>query len=426
MGRDRLLPLALAANAAVFIAVLLVGGLLFFTLPRSHVSLDEKRDLAKPPHLTLPAAASGKFSRDADDYYSDNFIFRDFFITLAARIKEARGFPDSELEVYEETRSAPKPEVAGASFAPAPAEDLDAPYEQVRAVVVTRGRAVQIFGGGKVLAEPFADMVNRYQQVLGPGVKIYCMAIPSGSDMFLPNKVNAGVMKEKINIDHFYSRLNPGIVPVDAYGALLLHRNEYIQFHTDHHWTGLGAYYAYTAFSRAAGFETLPLRALVHKRIPGFLGSLYYRTRSSELKARGDYVDYFMVPGQTQTTVFRRGFTAGTPGLLYYERATGGGAYGVFLGGDNPLMRVVTSNRSGRRILVVKDSYGNAFAPYLAAHYDEVFIADYRYFRGNIPALMREYGIGELLFAYNTFVINNPSTARRGLTALGSAGDGPG
>ena len=77
------------------------------------------------------------------------------------------------------------------------------------------------------------------------------------------------------------------------------------------------------------------------------------------------------------------------------------------------MMRISSDNKNGRRIIVVKDSYGNAFAPYLTSHYEDVFILDYRYFNGSILSLMREYSIGELLFAHNTYVISSPYTSSR-------------
>ena len=73
---------------------------------------------------------------------------------------------------------------------------------------------------------------------------------------------------------------------------------------------------------------------------------------------------------------------------------------------------------------MIKDSYGNAFVPYLASHYEEVFILDYRYFVGNIKTLLEDNGIQNLLFAHNTFVVMGSYTAQRAtgfLTAAPSA-----
>jgi hypothetical protein len=85
----------------------------------------------------------------------------------------------------------------------------------------------------------------------------------------------------------------------------------------------------------------------------------------------------------------------------------------VFLGADFPLMRITSDVKNGRKILQIKDSYGNAFAPFLPSLYEEVFIVDYRYFNGNIKELVKKYGITDVVFTHNIFVINSSFTAKR-------------
>jgi hypothetical protein len=294
------------------------------------------------------------------------------------------------------------------------------PYEVVEAIIVYKGRALQIMGGTPGMAAPMIQAVNRYQQELGPDVTVYFMAAPIGSDFYLPEKVTRGVMREKILIDGIHARLNPGVRAVPAYDRLAEHTSEYLYFNTDHHWTGLGAYYAYTAFAQAARLKPLPLSAFSKGEIGNFLGTLYYRTMSPALKAKGDTVEYYKIPHRTEVSVFSVGSRTGSPGMLYVDWAKGANAYGVFLGGDFPLMRVRSDVNNGRRIVVIKDSYGNAFVPYLAAHYQEVFVIDYRSYKGNIKNLIREYGIQDVLFAHNTFVVASGYTAQQAAFFLDS------
>jgi len=322
---------------------------------------------------------------------------------------------------------APTPPVKVAASEPAkpaaPDVKINAPndpYEVVEAVIVYRGRALQIMGGTPGMAAPLIQAVNRYQQELGPDVTVYFMAMPIGSDFYLPERVNRGVLREKILIDGIHARLNPAVRAVRAYDRLAEHTAEYLYFNTDHHWTGLGAYYAYTAFAQAARFSPLPLSALSKGEIPNFLGTLYYRTMSPALKAKGDTVAYYRVPNRTEVMIYGSGSRVGQAGRLYVEFAAGANAYGVFLGGDFPLMRISSDVRNGRRIVVIKDSYGNAFVPYLAAHYQDVFVIDYRSYKGNIKNLIREHGIQDVLFAHNTFVVASGYTAQQAAFFLDS------
>jgi hypothetical protein len=318
-------------------------------------------------------------------------------------------------------KPAPAPQPAkttsGVQAAPA-SEDL---YENVESIIIYRGRALQMFGGPPQMTQSLAKAINRYRDELPPEINIFFMAVPIGSDFYLPRKVNNGVMREKLAIDHIHTLLDPGVKFVSAYDRLAEHTDEYIQFNTDHHWTGLGGYYAYTAFADAAGFKPLALGELVKGEIPNFLGTLYQRTMAPALRNKIDTVEYFKVPVKTEATYYPANSNTPVPLPLYAEYARGGNAYGVFLGGDFPLMRVVSDVKNGKKIAVIKDSYGNAFVPYLAAHYEEVFILDYRYFVGNIKTLLEDNGIQNLLFAHNTYVVMGSYTAQRAIGFLTAA-----
>src|SRR5690606_12573502 len=129
---------------------------------------------------------------------------------------------------------------------------------------------------------------------------------------------------------------NPGVTTIDVVAALRAHAGEYIYFRSDHHWTGLGAYYAYRAFCAAAGLEPLELSAMEARRREGFRGSLYRFTRDSQLGKSPDHVDYWLPP--VEVSVARYGakmVRVPIKGPLIRER---GAHYGVFLGGDMPLI----------------------------------------------------------------------------------------
>ena len=83
-------------------------------------------------------------------------------------------------------------------------------------------------------------------------------------------------------------------------------------------------------------------------------------------------------------------------------------------------MKIVSDIKNGRKILQIKDSYGNAFAPFLPAHFEEVYIIDYRYFNGNIKELIKKYGITDIIFSHNIYVINSSFTTFRETKMLNS------
>ncbi|MDO4223949.1 MAG: DHHW family protein [Acinetobacter sp.] len=406
-------------NSLIFVAIMIVGGIAFWVLPQQSISTDENRTLTAKPEATQESILSGKYEKQFEEYYNDHFPLRNMWMDFANHLNALKGVQNQEFRVINAPAPQPQAAVAHAAKdgAANPSEQIDdADFNKVKGVIVVNGRVVQNFAGSKYTLSPYTDLLNLYHQTLGPSVKMYAMMIPSGSDFYLPRQVNNGVLKEKENIELFKTLLHPEITHVSAYDLLIQHKQEYIHFYTDHHWTGLGAYYAYVAFAQQAGFTPLSLSQMTHvKREKTFLGSLYNYTKDKALTKNPDTLEYYKIPNPVTVTVYRKNLNKGTVGTLYVDFSND---YGAFLGGDHALTHIKTSNQSQRKILMIKDSFGNALAPYLAAHYDEVFVVDYRYFKGSIPEFMKKHQIGEFLYAHNSFASNSNAAVKYGKAML--------
>ena len=59
---------------------------------------------------------------------------------------------------------------------------------------------------------------------------------------------------------------------------------------------------------------------------------------------------------------------------LLGEYAKSPNSYSVFLQGDYPLTKITTNIKNGRKIAVVKESFGNAFSPFLVNHYEDCLL----------------------------------------------------
>ncbi len=412
-------------NSILFIVMIMAVGIATLFTPKENFSAYEKRTLAAFPTLSKESFFSGNFFKGIDSYYADHFIFRISITAFDKNIKALLGVQDDGVTLYadapktdqnnavavnQETQTEEKAnDLASEAHLDTADQSHDEDsdnFQNIKSIIVYQNRAIQMFGGSDRMIKSYAELANKYQDELGPNVTVYVMAIPVGSDFYLPEKIKKNVNREKNNIDTLNANLNPSIIPVPAYDNLAKHTNEYIQFNTDHHWTALGAYYAYQAFCKAANITGLSLEAFTKKEIPNFLGTLYYRTLSNDLKNNPDHVEYYIVPHETEAYYYLKDNSKPLHGKTYVEFAKGSNAYGVFLGGDYPLMKIVSDVKNKKKILIIKDSYGNAFSPYLTSHYEEVYIADYRYFNGNIKNLMQENKINEILLAHNTYVLN--------------------
>ena len=437
-------------NVGVFLVVIAIMGLAAVFLPKPTVSEYEKRELEKFPNFSIESLFSGEYTEKLDLFFADTFPAREKFVELAAGVEEARGVRIDDVKIHEavtptpsvqpeppkeeivlekpmETTQQPeKPseetpvvapgeeekEKAKEEETPPVAETDEVEGEQRGSVFIYKDMALPMFGGNKYACDRYAAALAKYQDALGDSVQIYNLVIPSSIEFYLPKKYkDKGITAdEKENIDYIYAQMNPGIKTVDAYSSMMeaKENGEYIYFRTDHHWTVRGAYAAYEAFCKEAGFEPIPLESMEKHVIENFVGTLYGQTQDTVLRDNPDYVEYFVPPMETETYRYIKNQPY-TPyaSTIFADYATGGGnTYSVFLHGDLPLTHIKTKANTGRKIVVVKESFGNAFSPFMVSHYDEVFIVDQRYFQLGLIDFIQQNGVTDLLFINNIFAAN--------------------
>jgi hypothetical protein len=402
-----------ALNIAIPFFFMVSGGILFFVLPKKQISEIEKRKLASVPEYSTQALLEGSYTRELEAYVADNFPYRDQWIEFGGNMREWRGFrPEENIKLVATKQPqflGQNPEDSAIMNSENEFVDGDSNGKSSHSLFIYNKRAYQIFGGGKRTAGIYASKLNYFYNLLKDSVKFYNLVAPSPTDFDLPEKFRKMGNSEKANIDAIYTALEPGICHADAYTTMMAHKDEYMYFATDHHWTALGAYYAYTAFADCAGFQPVALESMTKKSKPGFLGSLYGLSRDEDLKSNPDHVDYYLVPGSYKVQVNQTSaIDKWTGGSLFAEGASGGNSYSVFLGGDFPVLRIKSNANNGRRILVLKESYGNAFSPFLSPHFEYVYVADIRYFKFSLLQFIRKYQINEVLVINGIFMANNP------------------
>ena len=209
-------------------------------------------------------------------------------------------------------------------------------------------------------------------------------------------------------IENIYNSEDANIKNVWAIDEIRKHRTEYIYFNTDHHWTSLGAYYAYRAFCTTAGLTPVSLDTIPYKTKPAFLGSLYRLTRDKGLQTNPDSVRYYLFRDSVNFYIGSSSIGYWAKSKMYGEGASGPNSYSVFLQGDLPVVKMETQHKNGRKIAVVKESYGNAFAPFLINNYEKVIVVDQRYYTGDLIKMLKAEGINELLFINNIFAAHTP------------------
>lgn len=425
--RDRLIP-------AVFLMMLTAGLLLFLIMPKSGKSEAEGRELAKPPKFTLANAASGNLTKEIDDYIKDHFPFRESLITVGDGLGSAFKYKsDDSVEVIanavtedmgvgenlqgtdgaapEAEPEEPLPEAAHIDVA----EEAD--YNS-HGIIISGIRAMEIFGYYPEMLTNYASTVNAIKACL-PDVNVYSIVAPTSGEFYSPVKFHTEMHSQKDAITQLYSELSPDVTPVDAYTYVASVADQYVYFRTDHHWTARGAYEGYYAFCKASEQEAAPLESFETAVVADdFVGSLYRYAKRQVLKDYPDYVEVFYQPMvESSEAYYSADMTGQYEASVISDPSGTTNKYLAFLGGDHPLMHIVTTNKNGRRLVVLKDSFGNALVPFMTNNYEEIFVIDPRSASLSLSEFCAAHQINDLLVENYAFAISN-SAILNGLKAM--------
>jgi len=432
----------LRLDAIAFIIIL--GGLGLANLLNTNketVSSLENRALKAKPELTVSTLFSGQYFKDFEDYYSDTFINRDSIVRVSRDIKDSLSLsePGVTLVVARESTGSindPPPTVEAVPSATptaSPAGDTTLPTqsaepqqqsqtpeptptptpartfeedETVGYYLIVDGQAVQLFKFNREGMDYYAQVLNEYRERLGEDVTIYSMIPPTASEFIKLKRYKDITDSQNDAMDYLYGKLDPGIVTINVYDALNQHKDEYIFFKTDHHWTALGAYYGYEAFMKATGQTPVPLESYETAQVEGYLGSSYTKTLSKELEKNPDTIQLYLPFTQYEYTMYE-GNNARKADVIDMQYATGKwDKYLIFLSNGGATWSVIKSDvHNGKKILVMKDSFGNAWVPFLMPHYEEIYVVDARFysksFTGmNILEFIEHHGIDEVVFLF--------------------------
>lgn len=305
---------------------------------------------------------------------------------------------ETSSESEEQSKTEEQPESVPEVSDPPP----DGEAEFINGLLVYNGVAYEQFFGDDDMAENYADVMSSVKKSLGDGITVYNVLIPTHCGVTLPDKFKDYVASQEDYLNKITSSYSvEGIIPVNTYDTLLHHRDEYIYFNTDHHWTGRAAYYAYADFCKTAGIDAIPLDSMTSKKIEGYQGSLADSDIAGLDNLKEDYVEYFTVDKDIETMLYDDTGEELYEYSLIHEYAEGVNAYGVFLGGDQPLIVSENADGNGKKIAVVKESYGNAFCPFIAYTYSETHMIDSRYAEFNLNSYLAEHDIDEVIFINN-------------------------
>lgn len=325
----------------------------------------ENRKLAAFPKFSLSAAADGSFLQGLGDYVADQFPGRDIWVTLNFRLNKLLGQKESSGVYLGEDDYL-----------------IQNPGEPNETQLKRNLEAVSLFGSTY-------SGVNAVMSVVPNSATVNAEKLPA----------NAPTRDQRADLLRIASNLHD-VTFIDVTDTLMAHTDEDLYYRTDHHWTSLGAYYAFTRIAPIFGIRVPELeeyqRYTVSETFEGTLAS-----KSGSHSAR-DTIEIF-VPFTSVMYYVTYNNEQSNPVCTLYDRTalSKKDHYTVFFGGNYSRVDITTSADTERNLLIFKDSYANCMVQFLYPYFDHITIIDPRYFYDDVETIMRSDGITDVLFLYN-------------------------
>ena len=230
------------------------------------------------------------------------------------------------------------------------------------------------------------------------------MLIPISSTVLkekLPK--NAPILDEKIYVDEFEKSLDSRINFIYPYETMRSHKREYIYYKTDHHWTTLGAYYAYEELCEKLELDKKNLDDYTKVLATDeFYGTLYSKGLFKIKKGDDIYV-YINEDEKEESVITYTEEKKKSASFYDTDKLKEKNKYDLFLDGNHPLVEIENVNvNNDKKLLMIKDSYANSFVEFLTPFFSEIVMLDPRYYYDDIEELISEKEFTDIIYLYNS------------------------
>lgn len=355
------------AKITTFIFLLLLGAITVVNLavPSKSYSENENRYLAQMPAFSFSALFDGSFTTDFESYVTDQFAFRDAWVGVKTISEMALQKKDS----------------GGVYFA-------------------KDHYLIEMFDSidQEQYEKNLKHVADFSQRMVSAGLSVHTMLVPTAGSVYR-DKLPA--YAPEVDQDALFDQaaaIIPGII--DVRETLKNHTAEYLYYRTDHHWTSLGCYYAYQHWREE---NEAPARALSwycqEPLTNTFFGTTY--SKANLYTAKPDTITAFLPGDGNKFSVSYNNGQMETNTLYERSYLEKKDKYSVFLNGNQPITKITSENKNGKKLLLIKDSYANTFAQFAACDFEEVILIDLRHYKTSLDNLVEQEGITDILILYN-------------------------
>ncbi len=249
-------------------------------------------------------------------------------------------------------------------------------------VTVVDGFGMELPVISKGHAKNYAQVINSVAESLDSNINVYSMVVPTAAEFYAPD---AMYPNQLAGIQTIYSNLSNRVVPVNVYDTLAENAGENIYFKTDHHWTQRGAYYAYKEFMTYKYVEVPDINTFHNVPLDSFVGSFASFAKGTAagkiMRNSPETMDRFIPVYATTGKVYDEPSLKASTATIRAVNAELT-SYSAFISGDNPISIFDTNAESDKTLVIVKESYGNAFATWAMNDFKRVCVIDPRRFNG--------------------------------------------
>lgn len=354
----------------VFFSIIFILSILDITTPQNKYSNIENRFLQERPEFSFINFIKNKFVPKYEQYINDQFIFRDRWISTKSRMEHYFGKIENNNIVYG---------LDGYMFDKVQSIDEN----QLENNIISLNKFCKEYSDLNITIGLIPNSYEVLKDKLPWGLKLY-------NQTKLIDRVYKNVLKNSVNT-------------IDVLDVLNHNKDKYIYYKTDHHWTTLGAYYAYSEYVNNICENPIDIDKLKRHEINNFLGT--YFSKSKKYDTNLDVISYYDINIDGIYIKDKK-----YESMYDVEKFKQRDKYGAFIRGNNDLTIIKSKNtgnmdiNSTKKILLIKDSFGNSFAPFLTSNYDEVYIVDLRYNSKRLNEIIKEIKFDNILILYS---VNN-------------------
>lgn len=351
---------------SIFISIIILVPLTMAFTEEKEFSENENRYLSNKPNISINDILTGKYFNNFEKYVDDQFVFRDKLYEIKTQIQILAGNKDINGVYLSEDNYLIEKKLERE----VDKEKLQNNINKLNEFIDNnKDKNIQI------IIAPTASLILKEK-------------LPQNASEYDQNKV-LDIIKNNVKNATF----------IDLREQFLKHKEEYIYYKTDHHWTSLGSYYAYQEWCKYNNINT-DIRDYSRETVTTeFKGSLYSKVLNKNVEE--DKIEIFKPIKESNYKVSYNFNKTIATSVYDFEKLNTKDKYQVFLGGNHPELKINTSNKNGKNILVIKDSYANSFIPFLLESYENICVLDMRYFKNNLKEYINKNKISEVLILYN-------------------------